>query len=334
VITIRTIDAHVAGAPLRLVVDGFPSLPGRSMKEKRAWAARRADRIRRVLMLEPRGHADMAGAVLTEPTQPGSDAGLLFMDNDGFGALSGHSVIAAATIAISRGVLIVRDDRSIVFDTVAGPIRVSVDRDADDPARIDRVSFKSVPSFVLAAGVDVPLAGRRLRADIAFAGQFYAIVDAESAGVVIDGAHLGDLRRLGVAIAAALDAAPLRIVHPLDSSAAGLSGTIFTAPPQATGADLRNATVSAGGSVDRSPGGTATAAVMAVLDAMGLLTDTGRFVHEGLTGQLFEGLVAGRTRVDSHEAVVAEIQGSAHITGEHTFIVDDRDPFQDGMRLN
>src|SRR6478609_584909 len=109
-ITITTIDAHVAGAPLRLVVDGFPAPRGQSMREKLDWAARRADRLRRVLMLEPRGHADMCGAVLTEPTQPGSDAGVLFMHTDGFSRMCGHGVIAVATIALERGLLATAPD--------------------------------------------------------------------------------------------------------------------------------------------------------------------------------------------------------------------------------
>ena len=329
--TIKTIDAHVAGEPLRLVVHGFPSPPGRTMLAKRTWASRHADQVRRIVMLEPRGHADMQGAVLTEPVNPGSHAGLLFMHSDGYGTLSGHGVMAAATIACERGLLTTRDvSHRIVFDTPAGTVRVTITRgDAD---RIERVAFSGVPSFVLHPGVDVQLPGRRLRADIAFGGAFFAIVDAESAGVPVDGSRLGELRRVGMDIAAAVEAR-MAIEHPLDPALEGIDGTIFTAPPHAAGADLRNAVVSAAGAVDRSPSGTGTAAVMAVLHAMGLLTGGQRFVHEGLLGTTLVGRIAGRTRVADLDALVPAIEGAAWITGEHTFVASEADPLRAGFRL-
>lgn len=330
---IRTIDAHVAGAPLRLIVDGFPSPRGQTMGEKRAWAARRADQVRRLVMLEPRGHVDMFGAVFTEATQPGSDAGLLFMGHDGFHAMSGHGVIAAATIALERGLLVPRDDKHIVLDTAAGRVKVSVQRDSSPAStRVVGVTYANVPAFVVHPGVDVPLPARRLRADVAFGGEFYAIVDAESAGVPVDGASIDDLRRIGSAIAAAIDDG-LSVRHPLDPSISGLAGTVFTAAPHAQGADLRSATVYAGGSVDRSPGGTAMAAVMAVLDAMGMLTQDGRLGLESVTGQIFEGRLASRTQVGAADAIVAEVSGAAYITGEHTFSLADGDPLAGGFSL-
>ena len=332
-VTIRTIDAHVAGAPLRLIVEGFPSPRGLTMGEKQAWAARRADHLRRLLMREPRGHVDMFGAVFTEATEPGSDAGLLFMGHDGFHTMSGHGVIAAATIALERGLLVPHDDERIVLDTVAGRVKVKVQRGGSTAlTAVVGVTYANVPAFVVHPGIDVPLPGRRLRADVAFAGEFYAIVDSESAGVPVDGARIDDLRKIGSAIAAAIDDG-LSVRHPLDPSLSGVAGTVFTSPPQAPGADLRSTTVYASGSVDRSPGGTAMAAVMAVLDAMGMLTQDGRLRLESLTGQIFEGRLAGRTQVGAADAVVAEISGAAYITGEHTFTLADGDPFAGGFSL-
>lgn len=333
-IRIDTIDAHVAGAPLRLVVRGFPSVRGRTMLDKRAWASRYADGLRRILMLEPRGHADMTGAVFTEPTAPGSHAGVLFMDADGFSPLSGSGIIAVTATALARGLLTLPDEASsVVFDTPAGTVRAtrlgSQLPDAD--RRQGRVAFTSVPSFVLQPGVDVRVAGRRLRADVAYGGGFYAIVDGEAAGVAVDGTHLDHLRRTGREIAAAVDAT-ITIAHPVMTALEGLDGVIFTAPSRGN-ADLRNATVFASGAVDRSPCGTGTAAVMAVLDAMGLLSDDRPFVHEGLVGTTFAGTLTGRTRVGEFEAIVPSIEGSAWITGEHTFLVDDGDPLREGFRL-
>jgi proline racemase len=331
VTTIKTIDAHVGGEPLRLVVNGFPAPHGRTMLAKRTWAARHADHVRRITMLEPRGHTDMQGAVLTEPVQPGSHAGLLFMHADGFGTLSGHGVMATALIAREHGLLVLHDDLDrIVFDTPAGTVRAAMVR--GDDGRVERVTFSGVPSFVLHAGVDVPLSGRRLRADIAFGGAFFAIVDAESAGVPVDGSRVDDLRRVGRDIAEAIERR-MAIEHPLEPALAGIDGTIFTAPPQAPGADLRNAVVSAAGAVDRSPSGTGTAAVMAVLHAMGLLAEGQQFVHEGLLGTTFVGRIGRRTHVGDIEALIPEIEGSAWVTGEHTFVSQDGDPLGAGFRL-
>jgi proline racemase len=341
VLRITTVDAHIAGEPLRLIVDGFPRVRGATMIEKGDWVARRADHIRRALMLEPRGHRDMYGALLTEPSTPGSHAGILFMHAGGYDPMSGHAIIGATTIALERS-LITTEARvepdtaaSIVFDTPAGTIRAHADMPTPNPAsapRVDSVALVDVPSFVVQGGVDVPLAGRRLRADVAFAGLFYAIVDGESAGLRLDGAHLPDLRRAAAAVREAL-ARTLSLVHPQQPRLEGLGGIIFTGPPESSDADLRSVTIFGDDAVDRSPCGGGTAAVMAVLDAMGLLDDSRPFIQEGLVGTTFSGRVVGRTQVGEYPAIVPEIRGSAWITGEHTFVIDDDDPFREGYPL-
>ncbi len=301
------------------------------MGEKRESAGRLADAMRRTVLLEPRGHADLLGAVLTEPTQPGSDAGVLFMDADGFVAMSGHGVIAVATLALERNLLVPRDPSRIVLDTPAGTVRVAADR--RERGGVGAVTVTNVPSFVVQPGVDVPLPGRRLRADVAFGGEFYAIVDAESAGVAVDATRTGDLRRTGIAIAAAVDAA-LAVAHPAAPDLSVLAGTVFTAPPQEPGADLRCATVRVSGAVNRSAGGTGMSAIMAVLEAMGLLSDEGGFEAEGLAGQRLSGRLRSRTRVGAFDAVVPEITGTAYVTGEHVFLVDAADPLAGGVRIS
>ena len=333
-IVLKTIDAHSGGEPLRLIVDGFPAPRGKSLADRREWAVRHADRVRRVLMMEPRGHADLFGAVLTEPASPGSHAGVLFMDPDGFGWMSGHAVIAAATIALERGLIVPGGDgRSLVFDTPAGTVRaVGVwDHEGQAP-KISSVALTNVPSFVMHGGVEVPLGGRRVRADIAFAGEFYAIVDGESVGVPLDAAHVPELRRVGIGIKDAIDRA-LTIVHPFESRLAGIHGTVFTGPPHQSSADLRNVTVFASGAIDRSACGTGTAAVMTVIDAMGLLDDRRAFIHESIIGMTFAARITGRTSVGDYPAIIPETQAAAWITGEQAFIVDDRDPLANGFRL-
>jgi proline racemase len=342
---LKTIDAHAAGEPLRLIVDGFPSPQGRTMLEKREWVRKKHDHLRRALMLEPRGHADMYGALLTEPVSPGSHAGVLFMHNEGYSTMCGHGVIAVTTIALERGLIVpgpseAADGISIVYDSPAGAIRTRAKcavrgGEAGRPGgagRVESVAFTNVPSFVLHAGVDVKLPSRHVRADVAFGGAFYAIVDSESVGLPIDAAHLPELRRAGMDIKRAIEAVQT-VVHPLEPGLHGIYGTIFTGPPNDPRADLRNVTIFADAEVDRSPCGTGTAAVMAVLDAMGLLAEDRPFVHESLIGTTFNGRVAGRTVVGEYQAIVPEIEGSAWITGEHAFLIEDDDPLKGGFRV-
>jgi proline racemase len=333
---LRTIDAHAAGEPLRLIVEGFPAVDGATMLDKREWVRTHCDDLRQALMLEPRGHADMYGAILTEPERNGSDAGVLFMHNEGYSTMCGHGVIAATTIALERGLLTLRPGQTeILLDSPAGCIRArpacSGLAGAGLPERVERVAFTNVPSFVLAAGVPVALGSRQLLVDVAFGGAFYAVVDVESAGLAIDPRRLPELRRVGTAIKEAVEA-HVKIVHPLDSGLHGLYGTIFTGPATST-ADLRNVTVFADAEVDRSPCGTGTSAVMAVLAAMGLLQSGATFTHESIVSTIFRGRIVEETSVGEHPAIVPEIEGSAWITGEHTFVIDDRDPLRGGFRL-
>jgi proline racemase len=364
-IHVKTIDAHAAGEPLRLIVDGFPSPRGRTMLDKREWVKRHADHLRRALMLEPRGHADMYGAILTEPVSPAAHAGVLFMHNEGYSTMCGHGVIAVTTIALERGLLMPGGDgTSIVYDSPAGTIRAHAHLEArgprgaggageaaraggtgradgaggvgavagDQTMRVRSVAFANVPSFVLMAGMTVKLRSRQIRADVAFGGAFYAIVDSEAVGLPIDAAHLPELRRVGMEIKLAIEATKT-IAHPLEPGLTGIYGTIFTGPPSDERADLRNVTIFADAEVDRSPCGTGTCAVMAVIDAMGLLSDDKPFVHESLIGTRFSGRVLSRSLVGEYQALVPEIEGSAWITGEHTFLVDEDDPLKAGFRL-
>lgn len=329
---IRTIDAHAAGEPLRLIVDGLPTPEGKTMLEKRAWAQKHIDHFRRSLMLEPRGHADMYGALLTESVTPGAHAGVLFMHNEGWSTMCGHGVIAVTTIALQRG-LLWTNDAMVRLDSPAGPIdaRAQVSQAAEGP-HVSSVAFRNVPSFVYEAGLPIKIDGRQLLVDVAFGGAFYAIVDAESAGLAIEPARLSELRRFGMAIKREVERLR-QVVHPLDEGLTGIYGTIFTAPAQHPDAHLRNVTVFADAEVDRSPCGTGTAAVMAVLSEMGVLSDDVPFVHESIVGTLFKGRLAGRTQIEERAAIVPEIEGSAWITGEHTFLIDGDDPLKAGFRL-
>ena len=318
------------------------------MLEKRAWAMKRLDHLRKALILEPRGHTDMYGALLTEPITRDSHAGVLFMHNEGWSTMCGHGIIAVTTMAIERGLIWLARarDRStrrrprrkptsvqIRYDTPAGPVQARAHLSHHgDSVRVESVAFRNVASFVFEPSLMVTVGSRKIPVDVAFGGAFYAIVDAEAAGLPIDAAHLPELRKLGMAIAREVE--KLRsVVHPNDSGLQGIYGTIFTAPAQLPDAHLRNVTIFADAEVDRSPCGTGTAAVMAVLNDMGLLLDDVPFIHESIVGTTFKGRVVDRVVVGEKPAIVPEIEGSAWITGEHTFLIDGDDPLKAGFRL-
>jgi proline racemase len=367
---IQTIDAHTAGEPLRLIRAGFPAVEGRTVLAQREFVRENYDHLRRALMLEPRGHADMYGALLTPPEHPGSHAGVLFMHNEGFSTMCGHGIIAVTTIAIERGLIDVPVNADgtarLVLDSPAGPIEATAYVGPGfSPVRVTSVRFRNVPSFVLYPALSIPVGARHVRVDVAFGGAFYAIVDSEAVGIPITAQRLGDLRRVGMEIKHAVEKA-VTVEHPLEPQLHGIYGTIFTGPPSDERADLRNVTIFADAEVDRSPCGTGTAAVMAVLHAMRILVEGDQvFTHESIVGSRFRGRVLGTTTVPTAnsqrangqeangqeangqeangqeansqaapiEAIVPEIEGEAYITGEHTFILDERDPFREGFRL-
>ena len=331
----RTIDAHTAGEPLRLIVDGWPAPRGKTILERREWARRHQDRLRRVLMFEPRGHLDMYGALFTEPERADSHAGVLFMHNEGFSTMCGHGIIAVVTIAIERGLIDPGGTGdAITLDAPAGQIRARADVDRSSAAgpRVRDVSFINVPSFVLASGLPVKLGTRTVPVDVAFGGAFYAIVDSEAAGIPVRSDRLTDLRQTGMAIKHAVESM-ITVEHPLEPGLRGIYGTIFTGPPTVEGADLRNVTVFAEAEVDRSPCGTGTCAVLAVLDAMGIVQAGKPFVHESIIGSTFSARVHSRATVGEFPAIVPELTGSAWITGEHTFLVREDDALGEGFRL-
>jgi proline racemase len=303
------------------------------MLERRAWAREHQDDIRRALMFEPRGHADMYGALLTEPERADSDAGVLFMHNEGFSTMCGHGIIAVTTIVIEREIISGTTGTRLVLDSPAGQIRAEAEVTVRDGARrVNRVSFTNVPSFVLAAALPIQVGSRTMQVDVAFGGAFYAIVDAEAAGVPVKVDRLPELRQLGMAIKREVERAR-DVVHPLEPGLKGIYGTIFTGPATREQAHLRNVTIFADAEVDRSPCGTGTCAVLAVLDAMGVVEDGKPFVHESIIGTTFSAQVASRTTVGDCQAIVPVLAGDAWITGEHTFLVDKNDPLRRGFRI-
>jgi len=330
-VKIATIDAHTAGEPLRIVVDGLGPIPGATILEKRRRAEASIDALRRALMWEPRGHADMYGAIITEPVNAGSDLGVLFLHNAGFSTMCGHGVIALVTVLVETGHFDTdRRPPVIVIDTPAGRVEA---RAALGGGRVRSVTFDNVPSFVLARDRTVTLKGiGPVRYDVAFGGAFYAIFDAADLGVGMERTDASAHIRLGRRLKAAVED-DLAIEHPFEKDLAFLYGTIVVGPPEKAAHHSRNVCVFADGEVDRSPTGTGVSARAALLHARGEIAAGERFTVESILGTVMTGSVREMLRFGPHDAVVPEITGSAHITGRSEWWIDPDDPLGQGFLL-
>jgi proline racemase len=323
-----TVESHAAGEPLRVVTGGLDPIPGTTILEKRRFARENLDGLRRGLMFEPRGHADMYGAIPTEPVTPDGDAGVLFMHNEGWSTMCGHGVIALVTVALEVGLL---SGREVVrLDTPAGRVTARPRRDG---ARVRSVAFENVPSFVVSLDdrVTVPGVGE-VTYDLAFGGAFYAFVDAASIGLEMTGERFRDLISAGSAIKRAVMASR-EIRHPRELDLSFLYGTIFIGPALGSGADSRNVCVFAEGEVDRSPTGTGVSARVALERARGRLAPADSFVVESIIGTRFVGRIARELKWEGYEAVIPEIEGSAWITGRSELLIAPDDPLAEGFIL-
>jgi trans-L-3-hydroxyproline dehydratase len=311
-----------------VITDGLDPIPGTTILEKRRFAREHLDGLRRGLMFEPRGHADMYGAIPTEPVTPDADAGVLFMHNEGWSTMCGHGVIALVTVALEVGLLRARE--IVRLDTPAGRVTARPRRDG---ARVGSVAFENVPSFVVSLDdrVSVPGLGD-VRYDLAFGGAFYAFVDAASVGLEMTPERFRDLIAAGSAIKRAV-IATREIRHPSEPDLSFLYGTIFTGPALGSGADSRNVCVFADGEVDRSPTGTGVSARLAIERARRRLSPSGSFVVESIIGTRFTGRIARELRWEGYDAVVPEIEGSAWITGRSEVYFAADDPLLEGFIL-
>ena len=325
---ISTIDAHAAGEPLRIITAGVPPLPGATILERRRYMATHYDHLRQTLLFEPRGHADMYGAILTPPVSPGADVGVLFLTNEGYSTMCGHGVIALTTVLLETGMLPRREPRTeVVYDSPAGLIRA---RAAVAGARVTSVTFQNVPSFRFAQDIRVATSRGNVRADVAFGGAFYALVNAADLGVEVLPKHASLLTQLGMDVKRAVER-EFEVVHPEEPELRGIYGTIISEPPRTLAGDGRNITIYAEGAVDRSPCGTGTSAKLACLFADGRIPMRTPYVHESVIGTTFTGRVLGETTVGPFAAVETEIAGRGFLTGFHQFIVEQDDPVAGGF---
>ena len=327
---ITTLESHAAGEPLRIITGGIDPIPGATILEKRRYAREHLDDLRRSIVFEPHGHADMYGAIPTDPVTPDGDLGVLFMHNEGWSTMCGHGIIALTTALLETGE---RTGDVVRYDAPPGRVTARATRDGD---RIREVAFENVPSFAAALDETVHVDGLGdVRYDLAFGGAFYAFVDADALGLPLDASGFRRCIDVGMRIKRAVTAAR-EVRHPDSPDSADLSflyGTILTGRPREPGADSRNVCVFAEGEVDRSPTGTGVSARVAIEHARGRLRGGESFTIESIIGTRFRGRVVRTATVGPYDAVVPEVAGSASVIGRSELWIAPDDPLHEGFVL-
>ena len=318
---IRTVDYHTAGEPFRIVTAGIDAPVGATILDKRRDALERLDDVRRLLVHEPRGHADMYGCFVVEPNDDDADLGVVFFHNAGYSTACGHGTIALVTWALDEGVVDrVEGENHVVVDVPSGRLDAWALVEDD---RVRSVRFRNVPSFVWAEGVELA----EHTVDVAFGGAFYASLEER-----VDPGELSRLVELGRELKREIEAWQ-DVVHPVEPELRDVYGVIFWQEEGENPLTQRNVTVFADGEVDRSPCGSGTSARLALLDRSGRLPRGAELRHRSIVDTEFRARVVGDAEVAGLPAVITEVEGSAYRTGEHVFTLDPADPLADGFLL-
>ncbi|WP_417432723.1 proline racemase family protein [Hoeflea sp.] len=327
---LTVIDMHTGGEPLRIVTGGYPDLPKGTILEKRAYVRDHLDHLRRILMFEPRGHADMYGALLVEPDLPGADLAVLFMHNEGYSTMCGHAIIALGRYAVDQGLVPPgRDLTQVNIECPCGLVRAEVTMRDGKPAE---VGFESVPSFLFVRDQALTLDHcGKVNFDIAYGGAFYALADASQFGLEFGRDPVSAFVAAADALTKAAQAA-IPLSHPDADDLAFLYGTILT-DGRDTYSDVptHNVCVFADRQVDRSPTGSGVTARLAAMHARGQIAAGQARVFESITGSRFSGSVASVTTCGPHPAITANVSGRAFYSGKAEFIVEDDDPLAAGF---
>jgi proline racemase len=347
---IRTLDCHTGGEPLRIITGGFPELRGDSVLAKRRDCQQRFDGLRRALMWEPRGHADMYGCIIVPPERADSAFGVIFLHNEGYSTMCGHAMIALAKVAIEAGVVPMTEPvTAFAVDAPCGQIRLFAEV---KQGLVQHCWFHNVPSFVVATDQRLYLSGiGELTYTLAYGGAFYAYVDAASIGLSLEAQNHRQIIELGQRIKLALSQ-QLEIQHPFEPDLNFLYGTIFTgaplfasAAPNSANSNLplspnnpanptaamRNVCVFADGELDRSPTGSGVSGLAAILQQQGKLALGQTLVIESILGSQFQLSIVELVQYGRYPAVIPRVQGQAYVTGRHQFYLDPQDPFAEGF---
>ena len=329
--TVTVIGCHAGGEDNHVIVGGVLPPPGATMFDKKRYLETQSDELRRWLLHEPRGKPSLCVNLVTPPTRPDCDAGMIIMESTDYPAMSGSNTICTVTVLLETGMLPMREPlTTLTLDTPAGPVPVEA-RCRD--GKVERVQFANVPCFAAQLGATVDVDGLgSIGVDVAYGGAFFAIVDALALGLTIDPKEARELVALGKRItAAAAEQLPVR--HPENADIHTVTFTEFVAAFTGPGCVSRNAVVVAPGRIDRSPCGTGTSARLAVLHARGQLHAGEGFTHESIIGSRFEGTISRETTVAGRPAIIPTIAGQAWITGVFQHTLDPSDPFRTGYTL-
>ena len=329
--TFFCIDGHTCGNPVRVVSGGsIPPLTGTTMLERRQHFLAEYDWIRTGLMFEPRGHDLMSGSLLYPPTRPDCDVGVLFIETSGCLPMCGHGAIGTVTIAVEHGLVRPREPGVLRLDTPAGMVEA---RFLQSGPYVENVRITNVPSYLHGRDYEVDVEGLgTLRVDVAYGGNFYAIVEPQPQFSDVADVQPSDLLRWSPRLRTAFNARH-GIAHPEYSAIDRLTHVLWTGKALTPRGSARNAVFYGDKAIDRSPCGTGTSARMAQLAATGRLNEGEDFVNESIIGSTFVGRIEGRTKIAHRDAIIPSIEGSAHVTGFNTIIIDDRDPFAFGFQL-
>ena len=329
--TIQAIDSHTAGEATRIVVGGIPNIKGNTMPEKKQYLEDHLDHIRTAIMLEPRGHNDMFGSVMTQPCDPDADFGIIFMDGGGYLNMCGHGSIGAMTVAVETGVVPMEEPvTKVVMEAPAGIIKGDV---KVENGKVQSVSIFNVPAFLYKKDQEVELPGvGKVKFDISFGGSFFAIVNAGQLGLKIEPKNAAKLTDLAMELRDIINR-DIEIQHPTLEHIKTVDLVEIWDEPTNKKATYKNVVIFGQGQVDRSPCGTGTSAKLATLHARGELKEGEKFVYESILGTLFEGEIVGTTKVGEFDAVLPKITGSAYMTGFNNFLIDEDDPVKYGFIL-
>lgn len=326
--TFTVIDAHSAGTPARVITSGVPAASGETIAQQRAWLMKRHDDVRKLLMYEPRGNAQMSGSIIVPPCDPRADLGIVFVEVGGWLTMCGAGTIGAATVAVETGMVPVAEpETTIVFDTPAGLVTAVVEVRS---GAVQGVTIENVPSFLHSRDVAVEVPGwGTVSVDVAYGGNYYAIVDTARFGLTLDPARTAELAAVGRAVRAAV-AAVVDVEDPVTGAPDVIRDVLLCDEPRPDGAHPVLVFFGENG-IDRSPGGTGTSARMAQRYARGLQAIGDEYVQESIIGSRFIGRLTEAAEVGGRAAVVPSITGRAHVTGLTTFVIDPDDPFVEGF---
>lgn len=330
---ILTVDSHIMGEPLRIVIGGLPFLKGNSISEKKDYFIKNFDYIRSALILEPRGHDNMFGAVLCEPVNKLADVGIFFMHSDGYLNMCGHGTIGAVTTIIEMGLVTKKLDKTteLVLETPAGLVYAYAHV---EDGSVKYVTFNSIPSFVLYNNLKIPFPGiGDICVDIAYGGNFFGLVSAKELSVEIKKENVSQLISYGMQLRKLIND-NVNICHPLNKSLNKVELIEIYSTGDTQQSSHKNCVVFGHNQVDRSPCGSGTSAMLALKYHNNKIKLNELFINESIIGTKFEGRVIKEIKVGDFDGIIAEVQGKAYITGNHHFIIDHNDPLAEGITLN